>query len=351
MNKKYNLGVIVRSDNSGLGNQSRSLCRMLNPDRVLVVNSNPFNGNEQHPEWYADYDCVFTQGWPTDKECHDFIYGLTHVISAETIYNEQMYWLAKRYGTKIFIQPNWEFLDHLRRSIPVPHMWLMPSYWHLEDMKRIFPNTVYLPPPIIMEDFANNAKQNLKTNKKKRLLHVVGKFASNDRNGTIDLLKCLEKSKGKYELVIHTQFDLPPEVQVLLNDNRITLRRDNFENPVDIYKGFDAVIMPRRYAGLCLPMNESLASALPVIMPDISPNNQILPEEWLVPAYKKEVFMARTAIDVYESDLEALARKIDGLSTMSDKDITAWKLDAYSIASREYSSDSLQDKYKNILER
>lgn len=38
------------------------------------------------------------------------------------------------------------------------------------------------------------------------------------------------------------------------------------------------MILPRKYAGLCLPMNEALMSGLPVIMTDIEPNNVILPK-------------------------------------------------------------------------
>ena len=37
------LGIIARSDNSGLGNQSRALVEMLNPDKVLLINFEEYN--------------------------------------------------------------------------------------------------------------------------------------------------------------------------------------------------------------------------------------------------------------------------------------------------------------------
>ena len=45
------LGIIARSDNSGLGNQTRELVHMLNPDKVLLIDFSEFKKKEQHTEW------------------------------------------------------------------------------------------------------------------------------------------------------------------------------------------------------------------------------------------------------------------------------------------------------------
>ena len=42
------LGIIARSDNTGLGNQTMELVKMLNPDKILLINSQFFNNNKQH---------------------------------------------------------------------------------------------------------------------------------------------------------------------------------------------------------------------------------------------------------------------------------------------------------------
>ena len=42
------LGIIARSDNTGLGNQTRDLVTMLNPDSIMLVNSLNFNKNKQN---------------------------------------------------------------------------------------------------------------------------------------------------------------------------------------------------------------------------------------------------------------------------------------------------------------
>ena len=60
-----------------------------------------------------------------------------------------------------------------------------------------------------------------------------------------------------------------------------------------MYSGFDAMVLPRRYAGLCLPMNEALMSALPVFMTNISPNNAILPPKWLAESKQIDTFRTK----------------------------------------------------------
>jgi hypothetical protein len=63
------LGIIARSDNTGLGNQTRELVNMLNPNKILLINSAPFNNNKQNPDWYKDYNVYSTKnGMPTTKE-------------------------------------------------------------------------------------------------------------------------------------------------------------------------------------------------------------------------------------------------------------------------------------------
>jgi glycosyltransferase involved in cell wall biosynthesis len=343
------LGLIVRMDDTGLGNQTRALCYMLKPDVVFVINSSSFHKDQaQHPEWYDDFNTIFTEGWPTDQESARFVAGITHLLTCETVYNPHVFWLCRRYRVKLFIQPNWEFLDHLRRGLPLPDKWLMPSYWHLEDMSRRFQNVVYLPPPIDLSKFEEAKVENLKQRKKRRFLHVVGKPAVHDRNGTMDVLNALQYSTVDYTLTIRSQVYLETFGDVA-KDGRIEAIYKNVESEAEMYKGYDAVIMPRRYAGLCLPMNEALASSLPVIMPDISPNDKVLPSNWRIPASIQDKFEARVPIDVYGCDLEALAAKIDEFATMSNEDLTKQKAIAYEIAQREYSTESLLDRYKYIL--
>jgi hypothetical protein len=345
------LGAIVRGDlGSGLQTQTYALTRMLKPDRLLYIDSTVFNHGEQRPELYDGFTMQKSNGFPTNLDSVRFMRGLTHLITAETIYNHKMYEVARATGCKVFTQLNWEFLDHLvNPHMPKPYMWLMPSYWMYDEMKAKFPNTIYLPPPIIMSDFKRAREANLDRRGTRRFLHVMGKVASHDRNGTYDLLDAMKYSTGNFILVIRSQYPVS-EYMERANDSRIQFDIGNVEDQCDMYDGFDAMIIPRRYGGLCLPMNEALSSALPVIMPDISPNNRVLPNEWLVAAQVTHQFQARTKIDVNQTDVVALGKKLDWLAELSDDDLQQQKLNAYDLALQNYSSETLKPIYEKVME-
>lgn len=345
------LGIIARSDlGSGLQSQTYALCRMLKPSRVMLVNSKSFNNSDPRPEMYDGFNVQMTQGWPTNLECNRFVKGLTHVITAETAYNPKLYDLARLNGVKVFTQLNWEFLDHLvNPRQPKPYRWLMPSHWHLDEMKSLFSNTVYLPPPVFPSDFKSAREENFNKIGRRKFVHVMGRVATHDRNGTFDLVEALKYSTEDFELVIRSQHDIPEYTQAAM-DPRITFDIRNVSDPQDLYRGFDLMIMPRRYGGLCLPMNEALISGLPVVMSNITPNREILPKEWLVPATKTGTFMARTKIDVHSSDPVSLGKRLDWFATMDDKLLSQKKAEAFDLGFNNYSADILRPSYMEVME-
>lgn len=345
------LGEIVRCDlGSGLQSQTYNLCRMLKPDKLLLINSHPFNGHIQVPEMYEDFDVMISEGFPTTPTVLKFLKTVTHIITAETFYSHLMVSQANLRGIKTFQQFNYEFCEHLQNEhLPKPYKWLAPSYWHLEDMQAKFKNVEYLPPPIFMNDFKNAREKNWNRVGRRKFVHIMGKVASFDRNGTYDLLAAMQFSTADFELVIRSQYPVPEYINYI-DDPRITWDIRNIENPEDLYSDVDAMILPRRYGGLCLPMNEALCSGIPVIMSDVSPNNRVLPSVWLVDATKTDQFMARTQIDVHSINFQMLGEKLDWLATISDKEMAAIKAEAFELGHDNYSSDVLKPHYIKALE-
>ncbi len=339
-------GIIARCDNTGLGNQTRDLVRMLNPDRILLVNSAKFNNNKQYPEWYDGYNVTMTNGFPTKQEVAMFMDGLNSVLTCETFYHPHFINLAQRRKVKTLMQYNYEFLDHLNKpDMPLPTYMISPSYWKVDETIAKFGNdtkVVHIPPPIYLDDF-KPARENNMSKDHKRILHIGGKAASQDRNGTQTVIDMLRHSKADYELVIRSQ----SELNINYKDSRLTVEIGNIDSRSEMYNGFDAMIMPRRYAGLCLPMNEALVSGLPVFMTDISPNNQILPRDWLVSSSKVSTLMTRVKLDVYEADVRELAKKIDRYIN-SDKKLQKEK--ALTIGFENFDPSILKDQYLQILE-
>ena len=339
------LGLIARSDKTGLGYQTRNLAYMLKPDKIMLIDSTSFNGNKQHPEWYDGFDVVTIKGFPREHHCRQFITGLTKLVMCENPYNFALIKLANEQGIKTFIQYNWEFLEYHRAGFPRPTNFWSPSYWHLDKMQSAYPDTIYLPPPSYANDFKTAREVNFNRSGKRRFLHIIGKAAHADRNGTASVILAALNSKNDFELVIKSQTPIDKRV----DDKRIVYEVGDPDDQADLYADFDAMILPRRYGGLCLPMNEALLSGLPVIMTDISPNNRVLPAEWLVPATVIDRFLARTMIDVYEADINVLTARIDGLCDLRLEELNGLKAEALQIALENYTNDRLLPKYEEAL--
>ena len=340
------LGIIARSDNTGLGNQTRELVNMLNPDKILLIDSTPFNKNKQHPEWYDQYSCIRTDDFPSVQQIKIFLNDVDVVLSCETFYDQNFIRFANKRGVKTILQYNYELFGHLSNpELPLPTVLLSPSLWQIETIQSMFGDrtkVIHLPPPTTPELFTT-AKDNNNSKSHNRLLHIAGKKAAKYRNGTETVINMLKHSKADYELVIKSQSEIITNV----TDSRLKIEIGNPENREDLYNGFDAMVLPRRYAGLCLPMNESLLSGLPVFMTNVSPNNQILPQDWLVDSDSIGSIRTKVRINLFEANNVLLAQTIDKYMSMNDK--TNYKQQAYELGFNNFSPTILKEKYLELI--
>lgn len=346
-NKSFKIGVIAYANSGGIGIQSKRLVELIKPDLVIVINSSGFSQNKElNLEWYKDYQTFLTIGFPTKAQVEAFLPGLTHIFTVEDFYNPYIVWRAKQLGVKTICQVNYEFCENLDKPyLPVPDLMLMPSHWKIDKMKELFPNVHYLPPPLDPDEFAEPRDINIKRKGKPRFLHTMGTLAYEDRNGTLDLLKAVKLSKVNFELVIRSQHPIPADYAT--NDKRIIYDNTNYPKNSDLYKDFDALILPRRYGGLCLPMWEALSSSLPVIMTDGDPNNKYLPANWLVKSIPQYSIMVKALVGLVSADHQALADRIDEFAKM---DLSAYKKEAFEI-SKQVSPEVLKQEYLDAFHK
>jgi hypothetical protein len=343
------LGIIARSDNTGLGYQTKQLTDMLNPSKVMLIDFSQHNNNKQHPEWYNGYEVINVLGIPDSRDIDRFLKDIDVVLSCETFYNnDELILKARDKGIKTILQYNYELFGNLsKKNMALPNVLVSPSLWKIDDIEFKFgrkAKVVHLPPPTNISLFDGARKIN-RSKTYNRILHIGGKRAAQDRNGTNTIVDMLRYSKADYQLVIRTQTKL----DINFNDDRIVLDYNDSEDRESMYVGFDAMALPRRYAGLCLPMNESLLSALPVFMTNISPNNKVLPEKWLVESHLIDQFKAKTMIDVYEANLRKLAELIDNYVALSNEQKTIEKEEALSIGYKNFSPDVLLTQYNKLI--
>lgn len=321
------LGMIARADNTGLGIQSWEFHRHMKPDRTLIIDVGHLADDGQHcnKTTYRDRypaDSIVFEGWspPSGLLAH-FLDGLDAVFTAESPYNYALFSLAERMGIHTVLQYNWEFLDHIRRrDLPAPSLFAAPSTWHYSDLQR--PNKMLLPVPIAMDRFIRTQPRREHAT---HFVHLVGRPAIHDRNGTSTLLAALGDIRSEVTVTLKCQE--PGYLGALIGKHflesdvkrvgNVTLVIDStpVENYWDNYTTGDVLVMPRRFGGLCLPVQEALAAGMPVIMPAILPNTDWLPAEWLIPAIYRGNFDSRSTIDLYSASPSALAAKIDHFAT------------------------------------
>lgn len=294
------IGLLARCDNTGLGVQSKEFfdhikCKPFVIDSSLLGNS-PFL--TPYPERYGAPVYQLQKGVSIkERDIQNFIRGIDLLFAIETPYNYRFISACRERGIKTVLQLNYEFLEY-PSSLPQPDLLAAPSLWNYD---KIPDSKMFLPVPV------NTAKFN-PVRAERTFVHIAGRPAINDRNGTQVLLNALWAIKQKVTIIIRTG----DQIRIPRTSKNVTLiiDRQNRENYWDAYTG-GVLIMPRKYGGLCLPINEALGAEMPVIAPNISPNNLWLPKEWLTDANKSSKLRARQTVDVYEPDGRKLAEKID----------------------------------------
>lgn len=106
-----------------------------------------------------------------------------------------------------------------------------------------------------------------------------------------------------------------PNVKVIYQD---------FENYWELHTG-DCLILPRRYGGQSLQMNEALSKGIPVIMPSVSPQNEFLPPEMMFrEGGHREIWLQGGKVDCENINPQVLAEKIDEIYLKDIGELSDW---------------------------
>lgn len=354
------LGLIARADNSGLGVQTHEFYLHMKPHKTLVMDISDQNGNKIYPERYPD--ATFVKGLLRAGDIDDFLEDLDVVFVAEAPYNYYLYARARELGVKTAVQYNYEFFDWFANpNFPKPDMLIAPSKWHYDDIQKWCNQHgvkhVYLHCPVNRDKLPPRQIKQART-----FLHIGGRSAAHDRNGTKTIIEASKYLTTDAQILIHFQGEqgLPHQathsiadyadmLTRLGNEDKVTIQQIDFENYQDAYGQGDVLLLPRRYGGNCLPLNEALSVGMPVIMTDISPNSAFLPSDWLVPAEKIDEFTPRTTIDIYGSDPIALALRIDQFYNFTESQFGVANQYALRLA-HSISWDAMKSQYQGYLE-
>lgn len=293
------LTLLAVASETGLGYQTRSYYKWLKPDRTIIIDISNLNGSTQHYDWYPDATVI--KGIPRQSD-FDHILDTDIILTAETIYNLELYAEAKKRGVKTVCVENPEFYDHIKYPhYAMPDTIILPSVWLEPEIRKHAEGrgtkVFQIHHPVDREEHPFRLRSG------HNFMHIAGKPATQDRNGTWDYMKVCPD--GRVAVQNH---DLSKQIAMRHRNAKIY---DRITDNKVLYELGDILVFPRRYGGNCLPLNEALSSGMPVIMPDISPNNHLLPKHWLVPAYKTASFEPRGIVDIHSVDIFALQQKIE----------------------------------------
>lgn len=311
IHKSSRIGLIARCDRSGLGFQTKELSKLLEPTKILLVDSTTFNGREQFYEWYDPDITTVSYGLIPDNLLREWLKDIDIILTCEVPYNSHLYKMCRKRGIKTILQPNAELNPHiLDRRLDLPDVFILPSPWLEADTRAIGVPTYIIKPPIIEPREIKDIPKEKGTLK---VLHFGGRRAAADRNGT-EIVK---------------QLTHIPEVYIDIHDqaaNEVEDQRELYE------QGHHVILIPRRYGGLCLPMLESLSYGLPVIMPNIDPNYHELPSEWLTRASRGRSIKTKHRIDTYDTDPNSIIEVLERFRDMNQEEYEAERAKAFELS-------------------
>lgn len=300
------VGLIARADRTGLATQTWEFWRNMQPHKTLVINPTWIgHGQRVDESMYTDYMIMDSKPYPETAMVKDpvvdaFLDDLDVIFTCETPYNWYLYKRAQERGVKTVCQFNFEFLDAPGTHIE-PDLWAAPSLWRWDDVP--YANKVYLPVPVNRDALVYRRRTELH-----RILHTAGTVAIHNRNGTDLLLEAMDLLPTDVDVNLHLRSHRGWPGRLPRGVYQSSGVMDRY---FDMYDGEeDAFFIPRKFGGLCLPLNEAAACGMPVIMSNVEPQNLFLPADALLDAREVTEFMAKCMIGVYETTPQLIADKI-----------------------------------------
>lgn len=310
------LGIIAYGSDTGLGNQTFELYRHMKPAKTLVINLANHNRMPVHLDRFPD--AKVSDGLPNDDLLEWLTTDVDAIFVCETPLQFSLWEKCRQKGIVAIQQYNYEFLDYfVHKHWPKPTVLAAPTKWNIDAVRELaqelgIPKVVEWPVPVNRELIPFRTIEQCQT-----FVHIIGRPAVHDRNGTLTFLEAAAKigRRAKYKIYVQPPQDAKAIEYYTPIHRRIESLKDilgievirNVPNYADMYATGDVLVFPRRYGGLCLPVNEALSAGMPVIMTNISPNSDWLPPDWLVPARRIKDFYPRPRVDVYEADVDMLA--------------------------------------------
>ena len=286
------LGLIVRADRGGLAAQTMEVHRHLQPEETLLID---LGAGGRGPTDHASFPGAFVAHGVEEALSDDlldaFLSRVDTVFSVETFYRRDFCARARDHDVETIVHANPELIACLDDG---PDQVWLPTSWEAQRLPRAVGATV-TPMPVATDRLPFSQRSSVRT-----WLHVAAP-AFHDRNGTALVQAAISHIRHRCTLLVRGSDAIAPTAFV--DVVHLPETRDYWDYPVA-----DALVLPRRYGGLSLVMQEAMALGMPVVSLDLPPYRDAIHPRLRVPAFaKREVSMKAGRFSVHACIPELLA--------------------------------------------
>lgn len=260
------VGLIARADMGGLATLTHAFFEHMRPSHTVVVDMGLVARGDNVLDYIPDADqTVEWARWRTEEIgfAYERMVGEVDVIyTAETVYDPRLYALAHaRRRVPIVLHAMPELLSKGDRLM-ADAVWF-PTSWYTDE------NDIVMPVPVDL------APEPRRLGEHRIFFHTCGE-AMLDRNGTEIVREAMAYVEQPLTLLLRCGEVIEHRDWKLGRHGNVTLQ---FFTPTDHYRTTipretEVLLMPRRYGGLCLPVQEAAARGIPSIMSDLAPQNR-----------------------------------------------------------------------------
>ena len=297
------VGVVSPLTDRGLGIQTWEAARNLDASVLHVETKDP--SAPSHPERFPGATRVRWAQGLDPRIVIPWLRTLDVVYAAETFYDRRLTKWARANNVTTVLHANPEFWT----GADTPDLLWTATPWRRDVMPH---HTEVVPFPVATDRFTNEPIFR-RYDDRCRWVHIAGKRALADRNGTDALMAALPLLREPALVTIYVQHGEHPALPVTPPHVSVCVAPGVPANYWDLYNGQDALVLPRRYGGLCLPVQEACAAGLAVLMPDLVPNG-VWPGPRVPAEFLRKVTMPCGRVPVYDVKADVLAAAMDELA-------------------------------------
>ena len=288
-------GVIARGDAGGLAAQTGEMARHVSPAKILLVDLGERGRGPTDRHRYDNYgaEVRVCEGIPKHADWQWLLTGVDCIYTAEATYDDSLARRCADRDVELVIHANPELWRDSSRG-PTTRVYL-PTAWEARRVK----DASVLPVPVARDRLPFRQRTEAGT-----FLFPAGP-AMKDRNGYSILMASLRHLRVNAKLVVSPWH----REKVQRHSGYVNVEhRVGTPDYWTVYDDADVLVLPRRYGGLSLPIQEAASAGLAIVTLDLDPYRSFVHSAGLVGVTRPEkVPMKGGVFDVWGANPKELA--------------------------------------------